>query len=67
MSKEVLKVDGMSCGHCKATVERELKNLNVQAEVNLEQKTVSVEYDESKVSRDDIKSNLKANGYEPLF
>lgn len=67
MNKEILKVNGMSCGHCKATVERELKSLNVQAEVNLEQKTVSVEYDESKVSKDEIKSNLKANGYEPLF
>lgn len=67
MNKEVLKVDGMSCGHCKATVERALKNLNVQAKVNLEEKTVSVEYDESEVSRDEIKANLKANGYEPLF
>ncbi len=41
--KKIIKINGMSCGHCKASVEKALNALNgVSAEVNLEKKQAVV-------------------------
>ena len=42
----VLKVDGMTCGHCKKAVEKALLKLNgiVSAEVDLDDKSVTVNF-----------------------
>ena len=41
---KILVIEGMSCGHCAAHVERALNSLpNVRAKVNLAQKTAEVE------------------------
>ena len=44
MSQTVLKVEGMSCNHCKMAVEKALKAVNgvEGAEVNLDKKEVVV-------------------------
>jgi copper chaperone len=64
--EKTLSVQGMSCGHCKASVEGALKNLAgvSAAEVNLEAGTVDVTYDDSKVTIDVMKEAVEEQGYD---
>lgn len=66
MEKVTLKVEGMSCSHCKAAVEKALKGTaGVQdAEVDLASKTVSVTYDTGKVGRDGLMKAVSDAGYD---
>lgn len=66
MEKIVMKVDGMSCGHCKAAVEKALKLLDgVQgADADIGAKTVTVTYDDGKVNRDVLAEAIAEAGYE---
>jgi len=61
-----LKVEGMSCGHCKAAVEKTLKGTaGVQdAEVDLSAKSVTVTYDPGKVGREDLTKAVVDAGYD---
>jgi copper chaperone len=47
MEKVTFKVEGMSCGHCKASVEKGLSKLTgvSKVEVSLEEKEVTVTHD----------------------
>lgn len=60
----VLSVPDMSCGHCKATVEKALLTVEgvEQASVDLETKTVSVEHADS-VSEDTLRGAVAEAGY----
>lgn len=65
MENVTLKVEGMSCGHCVAAVEGALNKLGVSsAKVNLEAKSVAVEYDPSKVTVEAIKEAIEDQGYD---
>lgn len=66
MEKITLKVDGMSCGHCKAAVEKAIKLIGgVQgADADIGAKTVTVTYDAGKVSRDVLAEAIAEAGYE---
>lgn len=52
MEKKIFAVSGMMCGHCKARVEGALCALDgvASAEGNLDDKTVAVTYDATKVT-----------------
>ena len=60
----VLSVPDMSCGHCKATVEKALLTVEgvERASVDLETKTVSVEHADS-VSEDSLRGAITEAGY----
>ena len=64
--EKVLGVNGMSCGHCKMSVEGALKKLDGVhgAVVSLENKNVAVNFDDSKVSFDQMKEAIEAQGYD---
>ncbi len=66
MEKITLKVEGMSCGHCKAAVEKALKETNGvrDAEVNLTSKTVEVTYDQDRVDRASLVKAIEDAGYD---
>jgi len=66
METIVLQVEGMSCGHCKASVEKALKALPgvADATVNLEAKNVTVQYDNNVVGVDAMKKAIEDDGYE---
>ncbi|MFX4260680.1 heavy-metal-associated domain-containing protein [Pelotomaculum propionicicum] len=66
MDKITLHVEGMSCGHCKAAVEKALKELAgvLGAEADVAAKTVAVTYDPGKVGRDDLAGAVAGAGYE---
>lgn len=55
--KKTFTVNGMKCMHCKANVEGALKGLNGvnDAVVSLEDKNVTVEYDEACVNEAQMK------------
>ncbi len=60
--KAQIKVDGMTCNHCVMAVKKEIMKLPVQ---NLDVKIgeVSVEFDETLVTLDDIKNSIGEAGY----
>lgn len=64
MQSTVLKVEGMSCGHCVSSVEGAVKKLGASGKVDLQAGSVTVEFDESKVSLDAIKEAIKDQGYD---
>lgn len=66
MAKETLNVDGMTCNHCKMTVERAVKGIAgvKSAEVNLEQRSVTFEYDGSSEIVEQAKNAIREHGYE---
>ncbi|GAB3044140.1 copper chaperone CopZ [Virgibacillus ainsalahensis] len=64
--EKTLNVQGMSCGHCKMSVEGALNKLDgvSAAEVNLEAGNVDVTFDESKVNVETIKEAVEDQGYD---
>lgn len=62
--KQLLNVEGMSCGHCITSIEGALKEQTVKAKVDLSQETVEVDYDEAKIPMDLIKETIEDLGYE---
>lgn len=64
MEKSIIKVNGMSCNHCKMAIEKALKAIDVEAEVDLENKSVRVTYDSQKVDIAKIEDVIDDQGYE---
>lgn len=66
MEKQILKVDGMSCGHCKKAVEGVVGQLNGvdSVIVNLEAGTVEVQFDSNTISLNQIKEAIDDQGYD---
>lgn len=66
MVRTVLKVEGMSCSHCENAIKNSVCALDGVNAVNVDllDKTVTVEYENSKVSIDRIKSEIKDLGYD---
>jgi len=63
-----IKVEGMSCGHCKMAVEKAAKSLDgvSMAEVNLDKGELSVEFAEGKENLEALKGAVKEAGYTPV-
>ncbi|ENQ3107441.1 copper chaperone CopZ [Bacillus cereus] len=61
-----LNVQGMTCNHCKMAVTNALTELEgVQnVEVQLQEGTVNVEYDEAKVDVEKMKETIEDQGYD---
>lgn len=64
MQTVLLKVEGMSCGHCVNSVEGAVKSIGASGKVDLNAGSVTVEYDDSKVSLDAIKAAIEDQGYD---
>ena len=67
MQTKIFTVPNMSCGHCKMRIEKTVNALDGVASANavVETKTVTVEWDDSVVSWDDIRGALEKVGYPP--
>ncbi|MEB3749282.1 Copper chaperone CopZ [Geobacillus icigianus] len=61
-----LQVQGMTCGHCQAAVTNALQALDgvSRVEVHLQEGTVDVEYDETKISVEKLKEAIEEQGYD---
>ncbi|RXT07055.1 copper ion binding protein [Ammoniphilus sp. CFH 90114] len=64
MKNVLLQVEGMSCGHCVKAIEGALKEIGAAGQVNLANKSVSVSYDEAKVTIESIKEVIEDQGYD---
>lgn len=66
MKQVEIHVEGMSCGHCVKAVEGALNKLDgvSSAKVSLEEKQVSVEYDENLVTFEQMKEAIEDQGYD---
>ena len=62
-----MMIEGMKCMHCKASVEKALKNVPgvSDAEVDLEKKTATIILDDQ-VSDDALKDAVREKGFEPV-
>ena len=64
--KKVIKINGMQCDHCRATVEKALNAVNgVKARVDLKKKTAYLELS-APVSDETLKKAVSDAGYEPV-
>ena len=67
MSKERIKVEGMSCGHCERAVENALSDIGVGfAKASSDAGEVIVEFDPGVITLEKIKSEIVETGYEVL-
>lgn len=64
MQTVTLKVEGMSCGHCVSAVEGAVRKLGTEGTVDLAAGTVTVAYDDGKVSIKAIKDAIEEQGYD---
>lgn len=66
MEKIILKVNGMSCGHCVGKVEKALKERpGVEAaKVDLKKGTAKVKYDDLKLTINNLNEAVREAGYE---
>lgn len=62
----VLKVEGMTCGHCTSAVEKAVQALPgvSVAHVHLDEGTVAVKFDSSVIGLDAIKKSIVEAGYQ---
>ncbi|GAB2720265.1 copper ion binding protein [Paenibacillus thermoaerophilus] len=64
MQKTVLNVEGMSCQHCVRSIEDAMKEIGATGIVDLANKTVTVTYDESKLTLEQVKEAIEEQGYD---
>ena len=64
--KKRFDVYGMTCASCQAAVDRAIRKLGVNdVNVNLINESMSVDYNEDKISVEDIINAVSKSGYEP--
>lgn len=68
MENLTIKIEGMSCNHCKAAVEQALKTLPgvESAQVDLKAGTAEVVFDANKVDEVQLKNAITEAGYEVI-
>ena len=68
MIKSIIKVDGMSCEHCVKTVTKAVNALpGIGAlNVDLKNKTVTVEHEPTRTTLDKIEHAIEDEGYDIL-
>ena len=61
-----IKCDGMACTSCERTVEKRLLKLNGVKEVkaNHKKKTVTIKFDNKKVTKDTLEKTINDSGYK---
>ena len=64
--KQKIKIDGMSCAHCVAKVEKAVSELEgvEKVKVKLKDAEAKIKYDETKLPMDKILSVITELGYE---
>ncbi|KXS42002.1 MAG: mercury ion binding protein [Methanolobus sp. T82-4] len=65
MTEDTIKIEGMACGHCQATVDKAIRAVDGVQDVNVDlgEKQATVTYDPATTSLDKIKSAVSNAGY----
>ena len=68
MTQETIKVEGMSCMHCQMRVKKAVEAIEgvQRADVNLQTKQVTVDFEEGKANLEKVKAAIRETGYEPV-
>jgi copper chaperone CopZ len=66
MNRATLEIDGMSCGHCVASVKNALEKLSGVAVERVAVGTATVAYDPAVVSPEQIATAVTDAGYEAV-
>lgn len=68
MKTSEIKIKGMSCNHCVASVQKALSALEgvKSVDVSLENETATVEYDEAKTEENIFKNVIDDIGFEAV-
>ena len=68
MTQGTIKVEGMSCMHCQLRVKKAVEAVEgvQRADVNLQTKMVTVDYEEGKANIEKVKNAIRETGYEPV-
>ena len=66
--QKVLKVEGMTCQHCVQTVSEKVGKLTgvEKVEVSLEQKEVTIDFDELQTQMEAISAQIVLAGFEVI-
>jgi len=66
MTRQTISVGGMSCEHCVETITKAVGEAPGvrKVSVNLDEKNVSVDYDETAISLKEISANITAAGFD---
>ena len=64
MKTQDLTIEGMSCGHCVMHVKKELGKLSGLTIENVEIGKARVQYDETKVTSDQLSKAIEEAGYK---
>ncbi|WP_411348792.1 copper ion binding protein [Paenibacillus sp. WLX2291] len=64
MAQVTLEVEGMSCQHCVKAIEGALAEIGAIGKVNLEGKSVDIEYDENQVDVVKMTEAIEDQGYD---
>lgn len=66
METQTIKVDGMTCNHCKINIESNLEKLDfiISAKVNLNEKSVTIIGDKIEIEK--VKEKINSIGYKTL-
>ena len=66
MQTEVMKIEGMNCMGCVNKVKTALENIAgvERADVSLEQKQVTIQYDESDAAQEQFRQAVRSAGFE---
>ncbi|HZG85726.1 copper ion binding protein [Paenibacillus sp.] len=64
MTTITFQVQGMSCNHCVNSIEGALSEIGATGKVDLANGTVTVQYEESKLSADALKEAIEEQGYD---
>lgn len=68
MTQETIKVEGMTCMHCQLRVKKSVEAVEgvQRADVNLQTKQVTVDFEEGKTNLEKVKAAIRETGYEPV-
>ncbi|AKB52106.1 mercury ion binding protein [Methanosarcina barkeri str. Wiesmoor] len=68
MTQEIIKVEGMSCMHCQLRVKKAVEAVEgvQRADVNLQTKQVTIDFEEGKENLKKVKAAIRETGYEPI-
>ena len=68
MENVIIKVEGMSCSHCENAIKKAVGTMGGvdKVSVNLELKSVTVDFDASVVTLDHIKQAIEDQGYDVM-
>ncbi len=66
MPNEIIKVEGMTCGHCEETVRNSVNSLKgiKSVLVDLDKKQVNVDFDDTEINLEEISSKIQSVGFE---